>query len=286
VYMRQFNIPAAAHLAPNPSRGRVVGIVMSGLLIGILGARVVSGLVGDWLGWQKVYQFAGILMLLFAALIARYFPRSLPERHSLGYLGLLKSLGTLIQDEPELLRAALTGGALFGAFSAFWTTLTFLLGTAPYHYPASVIGLFGLLGIAGASIAPVAGRLADTRDPRVTVTIAIGLVILSFLWMWPLVHQLWALIIGIILLDLGVQAGQISNQSRIYALRTDARARLNTVYMVTYFIGGSIGSGAASWAWSQSRWTGVTITALGLLAIAVVVHATSLVKKPVTRRAV
>lgn len=282
----QVIVPVAADLAPDASRGRVVGVVMSGLLIGILGARTVSGLVGDWLGWARVYQLAGVLMLIFAAAMARFFPRSYPHRHTLNYTGLIRSLGPLIREEPELVRASLTGAALFGAFSTFWTTLTFRLGTAPYHYPASVIGLFGLLGIAGASVAPVAGRLADRRDPRITITVAIILVSVAFLWMWPLSGTLWALIIGVILLDLGVQAGQISNQSRIYALRPDSRARLNTVYMVTYFLGGSLGSGIASWAWSLSGWNGVTLTGLGMLAGAATVHTISLVRQPMNRKAV
>ncbi|AUW94669.1 MFS transporter [Sulfobacillus thermotolerans] len=280
----QVIVPVAADLAPDSSRGRVVGVVMSGLLIGILGARTVSGFVGDWLGWRRVYELAGLLMLIFAGATARIFPRSEPHHHGLRYAGLLRSLGPLIRQEPELVRASLTGAALFGAFSAFWTTLTFRLGLAPYHYSASIIGLFGLLGIAGASAAPVAGRLADKRDPRITVTASIGLVALAYLWMGPLSGHLWALIVGIIVLDLGVQSGQISNQSRIYALRPNARARVNTVYMVTYFLGGSLGSGVASWAWGIAGWTGVTVAGLGMTVAAAIVHIVSLVRHPIMGR--
>ena len=276
----QVIVPVAADMAPDAQRGRVVGVVMSGLLVGVLAARMVSGITADWLGWQAVFRLAGILMGLFALMVFAFFPVSRSRAQSLSYGQLLYSLGPMIRDEPELVRASLTGGALFGAFSAFWTTLTFRLGSAPYHYPASVIGLFGLLGIAGASVAPVAGRLADKRDPRTAVSVAIALVCMAWLWMWPLSSHLWALIIGIFVLDLGVQAGQISNQSRVYALRPNARARLNTVYMVTYFVGGALGSGAGSVAWSQARWTGVTLSALTLLIVAVIVHASSLRHHP------
>ncbi|SMC06817.1 Predicted arabinose efflux permease, MFS family [Sulfobacillus thermosulfidooxidans DSM 9293] len=279
----QVIVPVAADLAPDSQRGRVVGIVMSGLLVGVLSARMISGVIGDWLGWQAVYRFAGILMVLFVIIVISIFPISRPRSRPLSYGQLLYSLGPIIRSEPELVKASLTGGALFGTFSAFWTTLTFRLSTTPYHYTASVIGLFGLLGIAGASVAPIAGRLADKRDPRVTITGAIVLVSVAWLLMWPLSSHLWALIVGIILLDLGVQAGQISNQSRIYALRPDARARVNTVYMVTYFLGGSIGSGIASLAWAHAQWTGVTFTALGLLSVAIITHLASLRQLPLMK---
>ncbi|MCL5971009.1 MAG: MFS transporter, partial [Firmicutes bacterium] len=144
--------------------------------------------------------------------------------------------------------------------------------------------LFGLLGAAGAAVAPLAGRLADRRDPRVTVSYSVALTILAFLWLAPLNGSLWALIIGIVLLDLGVQSGQISNQSRIYALRPGARARLNTVYMGSYFIGGSLGAGIGSWSWGHWDWTGVTITGLAFLTVAAVVHLYSLRKNPMARK--
>ncbi len=279
----QVIVPVAADLAPDERRGRVVGVVMTGLLIGVLAARMISGMTGDWLGWRNVFRLAGILMVLFAIIVLVVFPRSMPRSPSHNYLELIRSLGPIIRSEPELVKASLTGGALFGAFSAFWTTLTFRLSAAPYHYTASVIGLFGLLGIAGASIAPVAGRIADKRDPRVTLSASIILVTVAWLWMWPLSSHLWAMIIGIILLDLGVQAGQISNQSRVYALRSDARARINTVYMVSYFIGGSLGSGIASMAWSQSGWTGVSLSALALLSVAYIMHILSLKQRPLAK---
>ncbi|WP_053958915.1 MFS transporter [Sulfobacillus thermosulfidooxidans] len=279
----QVIVPVAADIAPDSQRGRVVGIVMSGLLIGVLSARMISGVIGDWLGWQAVYRFAGILMMMFVIVVITIFPISRPHTRPLTYRKLLYSLGPIILREPELVKASLTGAALFGTFSAFWTTLTFRLNTTPYHYTASIIGLFGLLGIAGASIAPIAGRLADKRDPRITITVAIVVVTLSWLLMWPLSSHLWALILGIILLDLGVQAGQISNQYRIYALRPDARARVNTIYMATYFLGGSVGSGVASLAWAHAHWTGVTFTALGLLSVAIITHIASLRRLPLMK---
>ncbi len=279
----QVIVPVAADLAPDEHRGRVVGVVMMGLLIGILAARALSGLMGDWLGWRNVFRLAGIVMILFALMVFAWFPKSRPRSSSPGYLKLIRSLIPIVRSEPELIKASLTGGALFGTFSAFWTTLTFRLNAAPYHYSASVIGLFGLLGIAGASAAPLAGRIADKKDPRITLSASLVLVTLAWVWMWPLSAHLWALIIGIILLDLGVQSGQISNQSRIYALRPDARARINTVYMVSYFIGGSIGSAIASIAWSRAEWTGVSLSAFALLSVAYIVHGLSLKQRPLLK---
>jgi predicted MFS family arabinose efflux permease len=280
----QIIIPVAADLADSRSRGRVVGIVMSGLLIGILGARTASGLIGGALGWRAVFVFGAMVMALLTILIQFTFPIAPPHGRHDTYFGVIRSIVPIMRQEPELNRASITGGALFGAFNIFWTTLTFRLGTAPYHYNASVIGLFGLLGVAGASVAPLAGRLADRRDPRVTVTYSIVFTIVAFIWLAPLNGSLWALITGIVLLDLGVQSGQISNQSRIYALRPDARARLNTVYMGSYFIGGSLGAGIGSWAWGHWAWTGVTITGLAFLTVAAAVHLHSLRKNPLTRK--
>lgn len=279
----QVIVPVAADLADSHNRGRIVGIIMSGLLIGVLGARTVSGWIGGTMGWQSIYIFGAALMLVLALLVRMTFPITHPVAQKTSYISVLRSIVPLMRDEPELVRASLTGGALFAAFNAFWTTLTFRLGARPYQFDASIIGMFGLLGIAGASMAPLAGRLADRQDPRKLVSFSIALVIGAFLWMAWLNSVLWALILGILALDLGVQSGQISNQSRIYALRADARARLNTVYMGSYFLGGSLGAGLGSWAWSHWHWTGVTVVALGFLVISSLVHIKSLTTHRIRR---
>lgn len=258
----QVVLPVAADLAPEGRRGRIVGFVMSGLLIGILAARTVAGAIASWLGWRAVFRVAAALMVVMALLVAAAFPRSRPHATALGYRQTLASLWPLFRSEPELASAAITGAALFGAFSGFWTALTFLLKGPPFHFAPIVIGLFGLAGVAGASVAPVAGRFADRRDARLTVTLALAGSALSLIWMGCAPRTVWAIVAGIVVLDLATQAGQISNQSRIYALRAHSRGRLNTVYMVTYFIGGALGSGAASLAWSLAGWRGVTAAGL------------------------
>ncbi len=279
----QIIVPVAADLANTEHRGRIVGIVMSGLLIGVLGARTVSGWIGGALGWQAVYVFGAALMLILALLVQWKFPITHPIAQKTTYGAVLRSIIPLMQQEPELNRASVTGGALFGAFNAFWTTLTFRLGVSPYHFNAALIGMFGLLGIAGASMAPLAGRLADRQDPRRLVSFSIAMVIAAFVWLAWFNSILWGLILGILALDLAVQSGQISNQARIYALRSDARARLNTVYMGFYFIGGSLGAGLGSWAWDHWRWNGVTVVALSFLLLAVLVHIQSLRKHRIHR---
>lgn len=268
----QVVLPVAADLAPEGGRGRVVGLVMSGLLIGILAARTVSGIIATWLGWRAVYRVAGGLMVLMGILVVLAFPRSVPRATGLNYRKTLGSLWPLFRAEPELASAALSGAALFGAFSGFWTALTFLLKGPPFHFAPDLIGLFGLVGIAGASVAPLAGRFADRRDARFTVTLALAGSALSLVWMGLAPRAVWAIVIGIVLLDLATQAGQISNQSRIYALGAHSRGRLNTVYMVTYFIGGALGSGAASLAWSLWGWAGVIAAGLLFLLLGAVAH--------------
>jgi predicted MFS family arabinose efflux permease len=157
------------------------------------------------------------------------------------------------------------------AFSAFWTTLVFLLGRPPYHYGAQAAGLFGLVGAVGAGIAPIAGRLSDQRTPRFVVRIGIALVLAAFAAFWTLPSHLWALLLGVILLDAGVQAAQVANQTRVLTLRPDARNRVNTVYMICYFTGGSVGSLVGAAAWSMYQWTGVCIAGVGFMLISVIV---------------
>jgi predicted MFS family arabinose efflux permease len=168
----------------------------------------------------------------------------------------------MVLESPGLREASVTGGALFAAFSIFWSVLTLLLAGEPFHLGPQAAGLFGIVGAAGALAAPLAGKSADKRGPRAVITLAIGLVAISYLVFAVSGRSLVGLVIGVLVLDVGVQAAQISNQSRIYALKPDARSRVNTVYMTAYFIGGAAGSMIASIAWHAFGWLGVCLAGL------------------------
>lgn len=266
-------VPMAAHLASPDRRGRVIGIVMSGLLIGILGARTLSGFVAQYLDWRAMFWIAAGLMVAISALVRLVLPRVAPSS-DLSYPQLLGSLWTLLRAEPVLREAAVVGALLFGAFSAFWSTLTLHLASPAYHLGPAAAGLFGLVGIAGVLAAPLSGRLADKGSPRRVVGFGILCVLAAFVCFARLGGSLAGLALGVLLLDLGVQGAQISNQSRIYALRADARSRLNTVYMTSYFIGGALGSATGAFAWSFDGWAGVCVAGTGMAVLALALHAT------------
>jgi predicted MFS family arabinose efflux permease len=255
-------VPFAAHLSPPTRRGATVGAVLSGLLVGILLARTLSGLVGAWLGWRAIYWFAAVLMLVLAAWIRAGLPQSTPEL-KLSWPSLMRSTAVLIRDQPVLREASLLGAVFFCAFSAFWTTLVFFLQTPPYHYGSGVAGLFGLVGAAGAVCAPFVGRIADRYGARWNLLGALALTLLSFVVLYFFGTRIGGLIAGVVLLDVGVQAGHISNQTRIYNLLPEARSRLNMVYMICYFVAGAIGSYMGTVLWQEAGWAGVC--ALGAL---------------------
>jgi predicted MFS family arabinose efflux permease len=190
----------------------------------------------------------------------------------MSYPSLLRSLWNFVRTEPVLREASLFGGLIFGAFSVFWVTLVFFLGTPPYHYGSEVAGLFGLVGVAGALAASFVGKLADRTEVRVITGVMLGVALLSFIVFWLFGHILWGLIIGVILLDLGTQGTHISNQTRIFSLSDEGRSRLNTVYMVSYFVGGSLGSLLGAYAWSIAHWTGVCTVGTLLLVIALAIY--------------
>ena len=263
----QIMIPFAAQLAKPQDRGKVVGMVMSGLLIGILSARTISGFVGATLGWQAMYWIASGLMMAMAILLFKTLPRSHPTLKS-SYRQLMGSLWQLIRSQPVLREASLIGAMSFGAFSTFWSTLVFLLGQPPYHYGSDIAGLFGLVGIVGATAAPLVGKLADRSSPRLTLGLGIMTTILSFLVFWIFGYQLLGLIVGVILLDLGVQSTMISNQAKIYSLPTELHSRLNALYIMFYFVGGALGSYLGAYSWSRWQWNGVCGMGLGMLTIA------------------
>jgi predicted MFS family arabinose efflux permease len=254
----QLIIPYTAHLAEPNKRGRAVGLVMGGLLVGILISRSAAGFLGQWLGWREVFGMGATLTLLMTFGLG-LLPRSpAPSRH-LSYGELLRSLGPLLADEPILQRHALMGALGFGAFSAFWTTLVFYLAARPEHFGGNVVGLFGLVAVAGALAAPIAGHLSDRLDAQRVNGVALALMILAFFLMLLADRSLLWLAFGIFLMDAGAQGNQISNQTRIYTLSPHLRSRITSVYMVIYFLGGAAGSALGAGAWSEWHWTGVCL---------------------------
>lgn len=267
----QVVVPYGAGLVEPEERGRVVGQIMSGLLIGILAARVISGALGAVVGWRAVFAIMAVAMLVLAAVLARRLPPGEPAE-KMSYGALLRSLVEIARTEPALRDASILGALLFFAFSAFWTTLAFRLEAPPLHYGSTVAGLFGIIGIVGASIAPVAGRIADRWRPRDLVGAATVVMVVAFAIFLVAGSTIAGLVVGVILLDAGEQAAQVSNQTRVYRLPAPLHGRLNTVFMVSFFIGGSVGSAAASWAWGVWRWTGVCAVSLAALIAALAVY--------------
>lgn len=283
----QVLVPFAASLAAERERGKVVGTVMSGLLIGVLLARTVAGLIGQVWGWRAVYGIAAVLTLGLIVVLARELPADDRPRAltAPAYARLLRSVGTLLREEPVLRRRSVYGALTFGAFSVLWTSIAFLLARPPYGYNQAVIGLFGLLGAAGALCASIAGRLADRGWARY----ATGAFLLAALVAYGLLalggHTLVALVAGILALDLGVQGAHIFNQSEIYRLRPEARSRLTTAYMTAYFVGGAVGSSTSAIAYGQAGWAGVCLLGAAFLALALLFWLTELLPAVAMSRA-
>ena len=260
-------VPLAAHLAAPTQRGRVIGLIMSGILAGILLARTVSGLVGGAFGWRAVYGLAAACMVLLAIGLFRLLPPSPPER-AVRYLDLLASLWPLVRDEAELRRPSLIGAMVFGGFSVFWTTLAFFLETPPYHWGAEGAGLFGLIGLCGAFAAPAVGRLADRRGARFATGLSLVVALSSYAVFALLGRHLAALVAGVVLLDVGIQSAHVSNLVRIHAIDSAARSRRNTIYMVAYFVGGALGTWIGVRAWAHFGWAGTCAAGAGFLLLA------------------
>jgi len=265
--------PFAAQLTAPRERGSVVGIIMGGLLCGILLSRVVAGFVALYLGWQAIYWMAAVAMLGLAASLWVLLPRAVPS-FSGRYGALLLSLGTLLKTEPVLRETSAVSALQFAAFSAFWSTLAFYLFSQPEAYGSAVAGGFGLAGIVGVFIAPLAGKLADRGNPRLAVLWSSMLLTLAYLIFAFSRGAIPVLVLGVILLDLAMQAGHVSNMTRNYELQSEAISRINTVYMGTRFIGGALGASFGNFAWSFWGWwgvcgTGVLLT-MGAVAIQIV----------------
>jgi len=260
----QILIPLASELAPPEEQGKTIGTILSGILLGILLARTLSGVVAEHLGWRTMFGVAAGLALVFGVLLQLQLP-SLKPHSQTTYPALIRSIWDLARQTSKLRQVSFVAAMFFAAFTAFWTTLVFLLETPPYHYGSQAAGLFGLVGATGVFIAPIAGRVSDRRSPRFVVANAIIAVVAAFAVFWIFGFHLWGLVIGVVLLDGGVQAAQVANQSRVLSLHPQARNRVNTIYMISYFTGGSVGSLLGTWAWGRWGWHGVC--GLGVLSM-------------------
>ncbi|MGC4038135.1 MAG: MFS transporter [Chitinophagaceae bacterium] len=276
----QLILPLSATLADPSQRGKVIGTVMSGLLVGILASRTLSGAIGEWLGWRSMFWIAAGLCLSLAFLINKRFPISKPVFHG-NYRSLIRSLLTLIKTQPVLREATAISMAGFAVFGSFWTTMVLLFSNSPFHFTADKIGLFGLAGAAGALAAPLVGKLADKGNLRVTIGYGLILYVVSLLLLYISRQNLIGFIVGIILIDIAQQAIHVSNQSRIYALIPEARNRLNTVYMACSFAGTATGSAVGLFLWKHYGWTGVSAGNTAIICMGFLIYALTYKKKTV-----
>ncbi|MDI6025308.1 MFS transporter [Corticibacterium sp. UT-5YL-CI-8] len=277
-------VPFAASLAAPEKRGATIGTVMAGVLSGILFSRTLSGFVGEHAGWREMFWIGVPLALAAAGLMFAVLPHHRPTS-TLRYVQALQSLGQLWKSHPALRVATTVQAFLFASFTAFWTILALYLAGPSFELGADVAGLFGIVGAVGIFAAPLAGRVADKRGPHFVVWLGAGLTIAAWLIFGAWVSII-SLVIGVVVLDFGIQSALISNQHIIYALDADARSRLNTVFMTGMFLGGAAGSAMATFAWGEGGWHLVSLlgAALGVAAFAVKLvhqrgHVATLVEK-------
>ena len=264
----QVLIPFAATLSRPEHRGKIVGTLMSGMLLGILLGRTFAGFVSSIADWHYVYWIASSIMTLVTLLLWLSLP-TYKNNIDINYFQLLLSIGSLYKQEAVLRIRSLLAIISFALFSLLWTPLAFLLSDAPYHYSDFIIGLFGLAGAAGALGSPIVGKLSDQGKGWLATSIGLTLLLAAWLPLSIAKSSLVALIFGVILLDFAVQVTHVSNMNAIYQIRPEARSRMNTGYMVSYFIGGMLGSIASTYLYSNYGWIAIIIsgTVLGLLGI-------------------
>ncbi|MEV4626906.1 MFS transporter [Micromonospora sp. NPDC049523] len=268
----QILTPLAGDLADDSQRGHVVGTVASGILIGILVSRTISGLVADVAGWRAIYAVAAIVTVGFAAMLYRAIPPLAPKTR-LAYPALIASVAALVARHRTVRWTLALGATGFATFSMFWTALTFLLSAPPFDYPVSVIGLFGLAGLAGALAAGRTGRLHDRGWSLPATGVAWAVVLFSFVVGVFAGRSVLLILVVVVVLDVALQSLGILNQLRVFAVSHEARSRLNTAYVTSNFIGGAIGSAAAATLWSVGGWTAVTIAGMVLSCFALTVWA-------------
>lgn len=266
----QLFVPMAAQMSDEKGRGRAIGIVMSGLLIGILGSRIISGVIGEAFGWRIMYFAATVLMVLLFIILKWKLPVLKPSYKGT-YGNLLASLWHYFKTEPSLRLAALRGGLAFASLSAFWTTLVFLMEDT-FGYGSTITGAFGIFGIAGALGATVVGKMSDKINKNKIILYSSILLIISWLVFLGSGESIIGLILGVIFVDLGLQALHITNQNIIFSKNPEARNRVNTIYMVGFFVGGAIGTSLGALAWQYYGWIGVSTLGMVLSILILAVH--------------
>lgn len=257
-------VPLAASLSRTSARGKTVGTVMSGVLAGILAGRAIGGLIGQYFGWRGVFLSGAIMTLLAIFFILRILPTQSLSTPKFNYLAVLRSLGLLWKNEPQVRGATLTQAMLFASFSVLWTVLPFWLAYR-YDYGAGITGALAALGLIGILCAPLAGSFSDRQGPFRMVVFGVILMLLAWtvFWRW---NSIVGMVVGILLLDAGEQCVLIANQHTIYSLRPDARNRLNTLFMCVMFIGGACGSLTATWLWETTHsWALISSAGGGLV---------------------
>ncbi|PEC87416.1 MFS transporter [Bacillus cereus] len=269
----QVLVPLVSYLSSENARGRVVGNVMSGLLLGIMLARPISSLVADMWGWNAIFALFATVIIVLAFVLSKVLPTRKPTAKT-NYIALLNSMWQLLQTTPILRRRAIYHACVFGAFSLFWTTVPLLLSSPAFHFSQTAIALYALVGITGAIAAPIGGRLADLGWTRPATGIALTVVIISFII--PLFIQssspfgIAVLVIAAILLDMGVSANLVLSQRLIFSLSPEIRSRLNGLFMAIFFLGGAVGSFIGGWAyalggWNLTLWIGIAFPTIALL---------------------
>ncbi|MCX2494832.1 MFS transporter [Pedobacter sp. PF22-3] len=267
----QLILPLAANLSTDENRGANIGIIMSGLLVGILASRAVSGSIGFWLGWRAVYYMAAGICGLLIFLMASRFPQSYPNFKG-SYKELMRSMFGYIKTQPALRETSIINFLAFAIISAFWTTMVLFLANPPFNFQTLQIGLFGIAGAAGALAAPLVGKLSDGNNPRKNLMIGFILQLISIALFYFTNNHLYLFVIGIVLIDIGQQAIHVTNQTRIYTLIPEARNRLNTIFMSVSFIGASCGSALGLWLWDQGGWALFCYGMTGIIVLNILIY--------------
>lgn len=267
----QIFMPLAAQFSTPETKGRNVGIILSGLLTGILASRVVSGIAGEYMGWRFIYYIAAGLMVVCLVVIMKILP-DIPSNFRGSYFSLMKSLYSIFRQYPQLRISSLRAAFSFGSFLAMWSCMAFKMEQAPFFAGNNIIGLLGLCGIAGALTASSVGRYINKLGVKRLNYIGCSLIIGAWIVLYVGQYSYAGIIAGILLIDIGMQCIQLSNQTTAFALCPQASNRINTIFMTTYFIGGSAGTFLAGTFWQYFGWTGVVGTGIVLTSCSLIIN--------------